>query len=154
MTATISTEECAHELLDVVPLVMRDIRAQMRSRRTPELTIPQFRTLLFVHRNAGASLSEVANHMGLTLPTMSKLIDDLLKKGMLTRAEHPVDRRRLQLVATSHGVTIMEASKRGTLSYLSGELEKLSAEDRHKIVEAMKTLRSIFKDANKQFDVR
>ena len=64
MVAT--TEECARELLEVVPLVMRDIRTQMRSERTPDLTVPQFRTMLFIDRNMGASLSEVAEHIGIT----------------------------------------------------------------------------------------
>jgi DNA-binding MarR family transcriptional regulator len=150
----ISTEDCARELLEVVPLVMRDIRTQMRSQRRADLTVPQFRVLSFVHRNEGVSLTEVADHMGLTLPTMSKMVDDLFKKGLIQREEQSTDRRRIKLIATPLGVTIMETSRRGALSHLSIQLETLSPENKGSIVEAMKTLRSVFKEANKVSDGR
>jgi DNA-binding MarR family transcriptional regulator len=154
MVAGVSPEDCAHELLEVIPLAMRDIRAQIRSSRRADLTMPQFRVLSFVDRNEGASLTEVAEHMGLTLPTMSKLIDDLFKKGLVQRMDQPVDRRRIKLVVTSLGVTIMETSRQGALTYLSKQLETVSAIDRGVIVEAMKTLHLVFKDANKSSYVK
>ncbi|MGD6805372.1 MAG: MarR family winged helix-turn-helix transcriptional regulator [Candidatus Bathyarchaeia archaeon] len=151
---SVSPEECARELLEVVPLAMRDIRAQMRSQRRADLSVPQFRALAFVHRNAGVSLTEVADHMGLTLPTMSKMVDDLFKKGLMQREEQPADRRRLRLVATPLGVTIMETSRQGTLAYLSRQFSTISAVDRSVIVEAMKTLRLVFKEANKPSNLK
>jgi len=137
-------KECAHELLDVVPLVMRDIRSQMRSRRTTDLTVPQFRTLVFVNNNTGASLSEVAEHMGITLPSTSKLVDDLIKKGMMTRREHLRDRRRVSLAVTPRGVAVFEVSRKGTLEYLAEKLGSTSVDDCEAIVKAMKAMRQVF----------
>ncbi len=97
------SDEAARELLEVVPVIVKDIRSEMRSRRSPDLTVPQFRTLAFVDRNKGTSLSAVANHMGLTLPSTSKLVDGLLARGMLTREDNPADRRRVKLGVTNHG---------------------------------------------------
>lgn len=145
----ISTEDCARELLETVPLVMRDIHKQMRSRTSPDLTAPQFRTLSFIHRNEGASLTEVADHMGLKLPTMSKMVNDLFNKGYLQRKEQAVDRRRVKLVATARGVKIMTACRQGTLQYLSTQLYTVNASDREVIVHAMSLLRSVFKEAKK-----
>jgi hypothetical protein len=48
---TVTPEESARELLDVVPIVMKEIRSLMRSQGSSDLTIPQFRTLAFVNRN-------------------------------------------------------------------------------------------------------
>jgi DNA-binding MarR family transcriptional regulator len=132
---------------------MRDIRKQMRNRRA-DLTVPQFRTLAFVHRNEGTSLTEVADHMGLTLPSMSKMVDDLFKKGLIQREEQTTDRRRVKLATTPQGITLMETSKQGTLAYLSKQLETISPKERAAIIEAIKSLRSVFKVANKQSDVR
>ena len=70
-------EESASELLEVVPIVMRDIRSEMRSRSSPYLTVPQFRTLAFVSRHEGSSLLDVAIFMGLTPPSASGLVDVL-----------------------------------------------------------------------------
>lgn len=141
---TVTPEECARELLDVVPLIMRDIRSQMRSRRSPDLTVPQFRALAFVNCNAGSSLSEVANHLGLTLPSTSKLVDDLITRGMMTREDYPADRRRVRLAVTRHGLTILEASRRGTLAYLAEKLSSVNADDREVIAKAMKAMRFTF----------
>jgi DNA-binding MarR family transcriptional regulator len=79
---------------------------------------------------------------------MSKMVDDLFKKGLLQREEQPADRRRIKLAATPRGVTIMEAARQSALAYLSKELEAVNAQDQAVIVEAMKTLRLVFKVAN------
>ena len=68
-------EQCAREILDTVPVVMRMIRKELRKRGARVLTVPQFRTLAFVNRRKGASLSEAAEHIGLTLPSVSTLVD-------------------------------------------------------------------------------
>ncbi|MCW4023680.1 MAG: MarR family transcriptional regulator [Candidatus Bathyarchaeota archaeon] len=142
---TVTNQECAKEILETVPLIMKDIRSQMRSRRTNDLTVPQFRTLNFVNRNAGASLTQVAEHIGITLPSMSKLADDLLHKGLLKREEHPTDRRRIKLQTTPLGVKITETAREGTMKYLSQKLEGVNSEDCKAILEAMEKLRSVFR---------
>ena len=73
-----SPAHTARELMEVVPLVMRTFRAEMRGSRANDLSVPQFRALGFVHRKPGTSLSDVAEHIGLALPSMSKLIDGLV----------------------------------------------------------------------------
>ena len=44
------------QVLEVVPTVMRFIRTQMRSHRSLDLSVPQFRALVFIERTDGASL--------------------------------------------------------------------------------------------------
>ncbi len=141
---TIASDEAARELLDVVPVIVRDIRSEKRSLRSPDLTVPQFRTLAFVDRNKGTSLSAVANHMGLTLPSTCRLVDGLIARSMITREDNPSDRRRLKLTVTNHGSIVLETSRRGTLTYLTDKIASLSAEDREIIIKAMKALRSVF----------
>ncbi len=51
---SITPEQAARELLEVVPIITKDIRSEMRSRRSSDLTVPQFRTLAFVNRNVGS----------------------------------------------------------------------------------------------------
>ena len=137
-------EEAASELLDVVPAVMKEIKAEMRSQSSPELTVPQFRALAFVDRNKDASLSAVANHMGLTLPSTSKLVDVLIERRLLTREDNPVDRRRVKLGVTSRGATILANSRRGTLKYLAKKLSLITENDRKAIVEGMAAIRTVF----------
>ena len=73
---TITPETSARQVLEVIPRVMRQIRTEMRSCRMPDLTVPQLRALAFINSNAGASLSDVSEHLGLALPSTSKLMMD------------------------------------------------------------------------------
>ena len=123
---TVDSDEVARGLLEVVPVIIKESNSQMRSRRSPDLTVPQFRTLAFVDRNKGTSLSAVANHMGLTLPSTSKLVDGLITRGMLTREDNPFDRRRVKLGVTNHGLVILENSCKGTLTYLTDKISSAS----------------------------
>lgn len=141
---SITPEEAARELLEVVPIITKEIRSEMRSRRSPDLTVPQFRTLAFVNRNPGSSLLEVANHLGLTPPSTSRLVDGLIVRGMMTREDHPADRRRVRLTVTHSGQKTLETSRRGTLAYLADKLSSISTDDREAIFKAMKTLQPIF----------
>jgi DNA-binding MarR family transcriptional regulator len=141
---TVTPEASAGELLEVVPIVMKEIRSQMRSQGSTDLTVPQFRTLAFVNRNQGSPLCKVADHMGLTSPSASTLVDGLIKRGLMTREDQPDNRRRVRLVVTSRGRAILEASTRGTMAYLAKKLSSVSADNREVIVKAMETLRSVF----------
>jgi len=137
-------EESARKLLEVVPIIMQDIRSEMRGRRSLDLTVPQFRALAFVNRNEGSSLWEVAHHMGLTPPSTSRLVDNLIERGLMARNDHPGDRRRVRLTVTDHGLAILEASTQGTVSYLADKLSGVNADNREVIDKAVETLRTVF----------
>jgi DNA-binding MarR family transcriptional regulator len=143
----INLEESARQLLEVVPLVMQDIRSEMRRRGSLDLSVPQFRVLAFVNRNEGASLWEVARHMGLTPPSTSRLVNNLIERDLMTRADHPEDRRRVRLTVTRRGRTILQKSTDETVSYLAQKLSGVDADSREVIEKAVEALRIIFASA-------
>jgi DNA-binding MarR family transcriptional regulator len=71
-------------------------------------------------------------------------VDGLIARGMITREDHPADRRRLKLTVTRCGQEILETSRRGTLACLAERLCSINASDRETIVKAMKALQPIF----------
>jgi MarR family transcriptional regulator for hemolysin len=139
-----SPETCAQEILEVVPAVMRAIRSEMRRHRTADLSVPQFRTLAFISNKTDASLSEVAEHIGLTLPSLSKIVDGLVARKFVTRQTHPTDRRRMTLALTARGLTALETSRAATRACLAQELATLGDRQRETIVRAMEILRPVF----------
>ncbi len=139
-------EECARQVLDVVPLVMRGIRKQLRKHGAQVLSVPQFRTLLFISRNKGASLSEVAEHIGLTLPSMSTLVEGLVARNFVVRRTHQDDRRRMTLMLTERGETTLRSAREGTHAYLTERFSRFSEAERGTIVRAMRTLREVFSE--------
>jgi MarR family transcriptional regulator for hemolysin len=140
---SVSPDQCAHELLDLVPLIMRSIRTEIRKHRN-DLTIPQFRTLAYLNNYRGASLSEVAEHIGLTLPSMSKLIDGLVARQLVTREISPSDRRCVTLALTEPGQATLQATRAATQTYLARRLDLLSTQDRATVNQALQILRPLF----------
>jgi DNA-binding MarR family transcriptional regulator len=141
---TTSPDVCAQEVLDVVPVVMRTIRAELRRHRAADLSVPQFRTLAFIDRNAAVSLSDVAEYIGLTLPSLSKIVDGLVTRKLVTRQTHPTDRRRMALTLTARGQMALQSSRAATRACLAEDLAALSERQRETIVQAMEILRTKF----------
>jgi DNA-binding MarR family transcriptional regulator len=141
---SVRADACAAEILDVVPTVMRFIRTEMRGRRAPGLSVPQFRTLMYVHRNQERSLTDVSEHLGLTPASTSTLVDGLARRGLLRREASASDRRRISLSLSATGHAAMESVRRETRATLAAALSALSASDLQAIARAMSALRQPF----------
>lgn len=139
-----SGAECAAAVMEVVPLVMRRIRTQMRRQRAPSLSVPQLRALIYLYRNQGASLSDVADHVGLGLPSMSKAIDVLVDRGLVLRRVSASDRRYASLRLSARGRGELKRARGTTEARLAEALKGLSASEGATVVAAMKTLGRVF----------
>ncbi len=137
-------EDTAHQVLDIVPQVMRVIRAEFRGQRSADLSMPQFRALAFIDSNDGASLSSLAWHIGLTLPSMSKLIDGLVSRGFVSRDEHHADRRKLCLRLTASGKKELASAFDHTEAFLADQLSTLAKEDLTTLLRSMQILKDLF----------
>jgi DNA-binding MarR family transcriptional regulator len=123
-----SLSECAEQLLEVTPLIMRRIRAEMRRRTMPGLSVPQFRALNFLRQHPGASLNVVAEHLGLTPPTASKLIQKLVADRVVARRVAS-DRRRVCLSLTQSGISALSVARAETRQQLADGLNCLAKEE-------------------------
>jgi DNA-binding MarR family transcriptional regulator len=137
-------DACAHELMDTAPQIIQAIRVEMRRGRGSDISIPQFRTLRFIQRKPDSSLSHLAEHLGLTLPSVSKLVDGLVKQKLVTRKESAADRRKLTLMLTQAGASIVDSARAGARENLAQKLNSLSDDDLKTILQAMQILRPIF----------
>jgi DNA-binding MarR family transcriptional regulator len=125
---------------------MRVLRAQVRSKSMPELSIPQFRALAFLGRNAGAMLSDVANFLALTLPSASKMVDGLFSAGLVERLADTVDRRKIALSLTIAGREKYDAAVHAAEAFLASRLATLDGRQRDEVLRAMNLLHSLFDD--------
>lgn len=141
---TITSDKLAREILDIVPSVMRMIRTEMRSQRSADLAVPQFRALMFINRNPGGSLHSVAHHLGLTAPTVSKMVDGLVLDHIVWREPSPKDRRQVTLTLTERGQEILEQAHHATQARLSEVLAQLTPHESEIVMQAMKYLQPLF----------
>jgi len=139
-------DDCARELLDVVPLASRWVRAAIR-RREPSWSLPQLQALGFIRLNPGASLSDLASSVGVGLPTASTLISRLVTVGQVDRRDDPDERRRAVLRLTRKGETQLEAALTDTRMELAERLRALPARDLARVCQALAVLERVFTDA-------
>ncbi len=139
-----SANDCARELLEVIPEIMQTIRTQVRSQRGPDLSVLQIRVLAFLDRHPGAPLSAVAEHVGLTLPSMSTQVTGLVKRNLIERAISPTDRRYITLTLTSEGHARRLAALHGAQVNLAKTLTHLSSDERATVIQALQLLRATF----------
>jgi len=141
--APVSAQECAALLMDVAPVLMRTIRGEIKRNRPSDLSVPQFRTLTIVDRHEQASVSDVAAHLGLTLPSTSKTVDGLVKRGMIERKTSADDRRRAILRLSDLGQSTLASARQAALDRIAETLGALSEADRKRVAQALLHLRSI-----------
>src|SRR5260370_39648649 len=68
-----------------------------------DLTLPQLRTLLILAEEGPLVIGQIAQRMGIGLPTGGHLVDRLVQAGLAERAEDPEDRRRTLAQLTPKG---------------------------------------------------
>src|SRR6476661_7695030 len=108
-TEPVNSQACAAAILDSVPHLIWYVRRHMRRHRKG-LSVPAFRTLIKVETGNNVSVSCVAEHLGASLPTTSRIVAKLVSKGFLTRCDCSHDRRQIVLKLTPQGKAITEAA--------------------------------------------
>ena len=142
-------DACAHQLMDTAPQIIQSIRLEMRRGRGSDISIPQFRTLRFIQKNPDSSLSHLAEHLGLTLPSVSKLVDGLVKQRLVSRKESAEDRRKITLLLTNTGASIVDSARASARIRLAEKLKHLSDDDLETISQTMQILHPIFANQDK-----
>ena len=135
---------CSRELMDTVPQVFQSIRAEMRQGRGSDLSVPQFRTLRFIQSHVDTTLSSLADHLSLTLPSVSKLVDGLVHQELVIRQEAAKDRRCLALGLTPAGESIVNSARASAQASLIEKLNCLTSDELEIVHKAMVILRPLF----------
>jgi DNA-binding MarR family transcriptional regulator len=135
----ISSLNCARQVVETVPAIMRLIRSGVRERGNA-LSVPQIRVLSLLSRQPGISVSDVANYLDVTTPTASALIDRLVKRKLAERHDDPTERRRVVLNVTTEGLEVLEDSKSGATQFVAHLLATESQERLGKICEGLELL--------------
>lgn len=142
--AMTDAHESASRLLDTIPLIMGALRHQMRDRRPGKMSVPQFRVMVYLGLHGGAMLSDVSNHIGLSRPTMSKMVDALVRKRWVSRRIPPDNRRSVRLGLTDAGQKVMSDAREEARRKLAESLGRLSPGEQKTVIAAMALLGKVF----------
>ena len=142
--AAVNPVECARAMLDGLPPVMWFIRRHMRRHRKRGLSVPQFRTLVLLSQYPAASVSAVAEHLGSSLPSASRLVGGLVSWGLVARQACLADRRQVSLVLTPQGRAVFTAAKAETQDRIAAAVARMNEAERATVAEAMRLLQALF----------
>jgi DNA-binding MarR family transcriptional regulator len=146
----IMPNSCAGAILETSMLVMRAVRRELGRHRPLGLSVTQLRGLACVDTQPGASLSELATFVGLTMPAASRLASSLSRRGLLAQRVARGDRRRSELRLTASGRAALHGARRLTLTYMTGIMARLTPAERSEVAHAMRRVRPLLASARSE----
>ena len=93
------------------------------------LTAPRLSALSVVVFGGPQTITSLAAAEQVRLPTMTRLVQALERKRLVTCAPDPADRRRVVVRATARGTKLLHAGRARRVEQLAAYLEGLSPED-------------------------
>ena len=105
---------------------IRLLRTLRREDDGSGLSAPRLSALSVVVFGGPLSLAELAAAEQVKPPTMSRIVDALVNRGLVTRIAKPGDRRSVEIEATREGTQLLEAGRERRVDALVARLRKLA----------------------------
>jgi DNA-binding MarR family transcriptional regulator len=135
--------DLARQMLDIIPLIMRATGAEIRREAAASFQVSHYRLLKLLQRQPH-TLSELAACQSVALPTMSRTVSVLVKRGWVTRIEDPEDRRRVRLRTTQEGEALLEQLHARLQESLATRLAVLTGQEREQVMAGLQILEKVF----------
>jgi DNA-binding MarR family transcriptional regulator len=89
------------------------------------------------------SLSQLARREGVAAPTMSRIVDGLVRDGFVERTATEDDRRQSRIVVTEDGRRMLERGRARRIRNLSAELDTLEPDHLRSLERALDVLEAL-----------
>jgi len=124
---------------------LRSVYAGLQQLRVPvwlklDLTMAQFKALVTIERDAGASVCEVGRELSIGESAASLLTDQLVRRGDVERVTDPHDRRRVRLTVTPHGQALLDELRQGGRQIMSDWLDGLDDDELEALARGLRAL--------------
>jgi DNA-binding MarR family transcriptional regulator len=104
------------------------------------VTMSQAKVLYLVQAEPDIRMSDLAGRMGVTLPSMSGVVDRLVDQGLLTRRDDPSDRRQALVHISAAGAHQLEAFRELNARQVRTLLHRLATADLAVVARAIDVL--------------
>jgi len=103
---------------------------RLRQERDSDLTATQLSALGSIRRHGPLTIGAVAAFERVQPPSMTRTVNCLLDRGMVTRAASPTDGRQVVVSVSDEGLVLLDAERRRRDAWLAKRLRELSPADR------------------------
>jgi DNA-binding MarR family transcriptional regulator len=138
----VHARDTARELLEVVPLVMCTVAAQLRA--AGEMPAPGHFGLLSMLTERPRMVTDLAAIQGVSLPSMSNSISAMVERGWVRRIAPENDRRVAIIEVTGAGRATLDRVARAAEAHLADVLGPLDAASRRRLHDGLTVLRKLF----------
>jgi DNA-binding MarR family transcriptional regulator len=122
---------------------MRASRRLRAEKSDTDLSDGQLSVLALLEREGPRTPREIAAYERVQPPSLTRTVTALLDLGLVTRTEHPVDRRQVLVAATEAGVATVRETRRRREAWLSRRLAALTPAERDVLARATQILKEI-----------
>jgi len=113
---------------------------RVRTWKELELTVTQLRVLFILRETPGAPAGLLAEQLRVTPPTVTGLVDRLVRMSVVRREEDSRDRRLVRNVLTDRGQEVLGEVEREGRAFLTQLFERLSDGQLAHLAESLETL--------------
>jgi DNA-binding MarR family transcriptional regulator len=120
--------------------VLVAIAARSLAEVADEVTLTQYRSLVVLASRGPQSVAALADELGVTPSTVSRLCDRLVRKGLVRRREDRRDRRAVRLALTPVGRELVDAVTERRRTEIAGLLDGIPEAAQRSLVQALRGL--------------
>lgn len=138
--------EQSQRIVDLLPIVIKNLRiGGLLDNVRPGLSLSQVLALLALERASagGASMRELAEELGVTVPTTTGLVDRLAREGLVERRPHATDRRVVLVLPTAEGRDAVRRSAAYLAEVMAAVLSDVDEGERESLVRAVERVRDL-----------
>ena len=112
----------------------------IRYARKSGLSMSHIGAMFHIHREGRCGVTELGNHLGVTSPAASQMLERLVQQELILRTEDPKDRRGKRIVLTDKGNRVLEDGIRARQRWLDDITATLSDDEKETIMVALEIL--------------
>lgn len=106
----------------------------------PQVTLPQFRTLVLLDTHASMTVAQLADELGVVPSTATRMCDRLVAKKLIRRSLDRSNRRQMSLSLLPAGRQLVETSTRHRKHEIARLLTAIPAEDQTRLADSLNIL--------------
>lgn len=111
-----------------------------RDDRDGGISPPRLSALSVLASGGAMSLAELAAAEDVTAPTMSRIVEGLVREGLATREADPANRRKVLIAATGEGRRRLESASERRVRELRDRLRRLADSEQRALARGVEVL--------------